>query len=85
LPLGSFFLTMQPRFAGPRQRCAQSRGDWAARSRPPESALAAPRYTARWDSRPRSSCTPYSDIAASPWDYARFSQCLDSASEDTDA
>lgn len=82
--LRRFFLTTPLGFAAPPQRPAQSRAYWAARSRPPESALAAPRYTARWDVTPRSARTPYSDTVACPWDYARSSQSPDSDSGDTD-
>jgi hypothetical protein len=83
--LRRFFLTIPPGFAAPPQRPAQSRACWGVRNTPPRSGSSRLRYRAPWDSRPRSAHTPYSDIAASPWDYARFSQCRDSDSGDTDA
>jgi hypothetical protein len=82
--LRRFFLTRPLAFAGRPQRPAQFLAGWAARSTPPESGFSQPRYTARWDSRPRSSPILYSDTAACPWDYARFSQSPDSDSGDSD-
>ena len=82
--LRGFCLTTGPPVAVPRQRGAQSRVDGAARKRPPQFAHAAPRYTARWDSRPHSAPTLYTATAASLWDSARSAQSLDSDSENTD-
>jgi hypothetical protein len=82
--LRRFFLTRPLAFAGRPQRSAEFLACWAAHSTPPESGFSQPRYTARWDSIPRSSHRLYRDTAACPWDYARFSQSPDSDSGDSD-
>jgi hypothetical protein len=61
-PLRRFFLTSPPAFAAPPQRSAQSPACRAARSRPPKSALVAPRCPACWDLRPRSTHGLYPNI-----------------------